>query len=138
VIKLMKPIAAVLILTLVGSQPCIYAASIPSKTAKDQALACLATDLAVARIQFASDRIVNELLAQGLTEEQIGVRLARLSTADLISLAENPAQIQAAGITMTRRMWTIAGIAAGALIVGGLALHGDDEEDDDDSDDGED
>jgi hypothetical protein len=138
ILKVLKPVAAVLALTLVVSQPCAYAGAIASKTAKNQELAALATDLALARNLFATDRIAGALAAEGLTPEQIDARLSALSTADLVSLGENPAQIRAAGISMSRRAWTIAGLVAGAVVVGALALESDDEEDNDESDDGED
>lgn len=134
----MKRIAAVLVVALLAYQPCLVAASIPSKTANDQALADLTADLIFARSLFATDRIAKALEAEGLTTDQIESRLAVLSTADLISLGGNPAQLRSAGVTMSKKMWTAIGIGAAAVVVGGLALTNDDGEDDDSSDDGED
>lgn len=133
----LKPVATVLVLALIVYQPCVYAASIPSKTTNNQELASRTAKLILARTLFATDRIADALAAQGLTAEQIEARLAALSTTDVLALGENPDQIQSAGITMTRRMWTAIGIGA-AVVVGAFALAGDDDEDSDDSDDGED
>lgn len=135
--KILKPVATVLVLAVVAYQPCVYAASIPSKMAENQELASRTTDLALARSLFATDRIAEAMAAQGLTPEQVEARLAALSTADVLALGVNPDQIQSAGITMTRRMWTVIGIGA-AVAVGAFALANDDGEDTDDSDDGED
>ena len=131
-------LVAVGIIVLLAAAPGLQAAAIASKTAEGQDLAGRATDLALARNLFATDRIAIALAAEGLTAEQIDARLRALSTADLISLGGNPAQIRAAGVTMTRKAWTITGIALGALAVGAFALTNDDGEDNDDSDDGED
>ena len=134
-LRLLKPVAAVLVLTLSTFQPGVYAAMIPSKTATNQEIASRATDVELARHTFATDRIANALAVEGLTLDQIDTRLRALSTADLTLLSENPAQIKSAGVTMTRKTWTIVGIAVGAVVIGAAALKSDDS---DDSDDGED
>ena len=136
-LKLMKPMAVVLIFSLSGGQALLLAGPVPSKTAENQDLASRETDVALARNLFATDRIAGTLEAEGLTPQQIAVRLGALSTEDLITLGQNPAQVRSAGVTMSRRAWTIAGIAVGAAVVA-FALTNDDGEDDDDSDDGED
>lgn len=133
----MKPIAVVLIFSLSGGPAVLLAGPVPSKTAEKQDLASRETDVALARNQFATDRIAGSLEAEGLTPQQIDARLGALSTADLIVLGQNPAQVRSAGVTMSRRAWTIAGIVVGAAVVA-FALTNDDDEDDDDSDDGED
>lgn len=132
-----KSVAAVLVFALVAHTPLAYAAAIPSKTARGQDEAARQAELVLARNAFDTDRIAKALQAEGLTPEQVEQRLAALSTADVMSLVANPAQVRAAGITMTRRMWTAVGIGA-AVLVGALALYNDDDEDSDDSDDGED
>lgn len=137
ILKLMKPIAVVLIFSLSGGQAILLAGPVPSKTAEKQDLASRDTDVALARNQFATDRIAASLEAEGLTPQQIDVRIGALSTEDLIALGQNPAQVRSAGVTMSRRAWTIAGIVVGAAVVA-FALTNDDDEDDDDSDDGED
>jgi uncharacterized membrane protein YidH (DUF202 family) len=138
-LKLMKPVAAVLIFTLAGGQALVFAGPVPSKTAVNQDLAARATDLALARNLFATDRIAKALEAEGVALDQIDARLSALSSADLIALGQNPAQVRSAGVTMTKRAWTIAGIVAGAVVVGAFALkQNDDDEDEDGSDDGED
>lgn len=134
-----KYVAVMLMVSIAISQPCAYAASIPSKTARGQELWARDHDLVLARMLFASDRVAKSLAAEGLNPAQIEARLAALTTADLIALGRNPDQLRAAGISMSRRMWTVVGIAAGALVVGGLAVkQNDDGEDEDGSDDGED
>lgn len=135
--KYSKLVAAGIILVLMTG-PVAHAAAIASKTAEDQDLAGRATDLVLAKHRFATDRIALALAAEGLSPEQIDARVRALSTGDLVTLGGNPAQIRAAGVTMTRKAWTITGIALGALAIGAFALENDDGEDNDDSDDGED
>ncbi len=133
--RCLKPVAAVLVVTLLAYTPGLYAASIPSKMEASQSLDARANELAAGQSQFASDQIVSALAAEGLSPEQIETRLAQLTTDDLMSLRNQPAQIRSAGISMSRKTWIILGIGA-AVVVGALVLSGDD--DDDDSDDGED
>jgi len=137
-LRVLKSVAAGLVVSIVGAQPAVYASSIPSKTARNQGTVERAVDMARARAAFATESISIALAAEGLTPAQINEKVAALSTEDLLSLAANPAQIRAAGITMSKRVWTVVGIAAGAVAVGAFALKNDDGEDEDGSDDGED
>lgn len=136
ILRILKPVAAMLVLALVAYQPTLYAASIPSKTAPGQTDAARAADLAMTRAVLATDAVESALAAEGLTPAQIGARMEALSTQDLIALLNNPAQIRSAGISMTRRTWTVLAIG-GAALIGAFALY-DDGEDSDNSDDGED
>src|SRR5688572_10753460 len=104
-----KYVAAMLVLSIAVFQPCAYAASMPSKTARDQALASRDSDLVLDRMRYATDRLATALAAEGLDPAQVETRLAALATADVVSFGRNPEQIRSAGISMSKRMWTAVG-----------------------------
>jgi membrane-bound lytic murein transglycosylase B len=136
--KLVKPVALLLIVTI-AFPAALQAAPTASRTAAGQDDAARAVDLARARNLFGTDRIAAALSKEGLDPAAVDARLAVLTADDLIAMAANPAQLRSAGATMSRKMWTIVGIGAGALAVGAFALRqNDDGEDEDGSDDGED
>lgn len=129
--KSLKCVAAILVLALAAYQP-VYGATIASKMAENQSLAARTADVAAAGVVYGTEVIEASLAAEGLTADQIQARLAALSTADVISLTRNPAQLRSAGVTMSRKVWTIAGIAAGAVAAGAFALNQKDDGEDED------
>ena len=135
---LVKPLALLLIITI-AFPAAVLAAPAASRTAAGQDETARAADLARARMLFGIDRIAVALSKEGLDPAAVDARLTALTADDLIAMATNPAQLRSAGATMSKRMWTTVGIAAGALAVGAFALRqNDDGEDENGSDDGED
>jgi len=117
VLRVMKPVAVVLLLTLVAYHPSAYAASIPSKTMENQGSEARTADLAVARALFSTDAIEQALVAEGLTPDQVDARVAVLSTEDILTLGQNRGQVRSAGLNLSKRTWILLGIGAAAVIV---------------------
>lgn len=132
--KAMKSIALVLVVSLLAFQGTAWGAPIPSKMTPDADGAARLADLARARSTFATASIEAALLDEGLTTEQVRVRMSRLSSEDVAVLGRNVDQIRSAGISMSRRAWIITGVVV-AAVAAAIVLNDDD---DDDSDDGED
>jgi len=65
---------------------------------------------------LARDEVAQTLAARGLTPEQAEERLARLSAEDVVALATNLDQIQAAG-AVPNYIWVLLAILMGVTIV---------------------
>lgn len=93
------------------------AATVPSKTAADQSLverqAALDTIQGVVEI----DEVSDILATHGFTTDEVNARLAALSDEEIVELAQNLDQIQAAGLTTSQWTYVLIGAVAVLLIV---------------------
>lgn len=87
----------------------------PSKTAPGQTLAERAADLALLDSVLAQDEAQEVLAAQGLTRDEVNLKLAQLSPEELGSLASQVEQLQAAG--QPTYVWVLIAILAVVAIV---------------------
>ena len=114
-----RPIAlltlvAVLATTLLAAPPA-QAMPTPSKTAPGQSLAERAADLAVLDAVLAQEEAQEVLAAQGLTRDEVNLKLAQLSPEELGGLASQVEQLQAAG--QPTYVWVLIAILAVVAIV---------------------
>jgi hypothetical protein len=109
------PVFIALVL-LAAALPAV-AGPMPSKTAPNQSLDSRAADLALVSCVAADRQVAQVLASHGLTSEQVGERLAKLSPQDLRSLARNLQQVQAAGITRQEWIWIGTGALAALILI---------------------
>lgn len=95
--------------------PPVQALPTPSKTAPDQTLAERAADLAALDSVLAQDQVQEVLAAQGLTRDEVNLKLAQLSPEELGSLASQAEQLQAAGQPMY--VWVLIAVLIVVAIV---------------------
>jgi Family of unknown function (DUF6627) len=107
---------AVTVLGLVGLAAPSLAAPIPSRAADRPTLAASEPDRAAIEAFLAREDVARALAAHGLTSEEAGARLARLSDEDVSALAANLQQIQAAG-EVPHYIWVLLAILMGVIIV---------------------
>lgn len=107
-----KSILVITLLLLFAAIPA-FAITTPSKTAANQSIDSRAADLALVRDAAADKQIAAALAAQGITQDQVDQKLARMSPQDLHQLAGNIDQLKAAGLTQQQWIW----IGIGALAV---------------------
>ena len=109
-------IALAALVAVVGAVP-VQALPTPSKTADDQSLAQREADLATVSGFLEHEEVRQALAQQGLTPDEVNMRLAELSPQDLHSLAGQVDQVQAAGIYVPMWAWILIVVALAALII---------------------
>ena len=112
-----RPVALVALIAvlLAGVVAPAQALPTPSKTAPDQTLAERAADLAALDAVLAQDQVQEVLAAQGLTRDEVNLKLAQLSPEELGSLASQAEQLQAAGQPMY--VWVLLAVLIVVAIV---------------------
>jgi len=116
-----RPVILVLVVTvLMACAQSVMALPTPSKTAVDQSLAERAKDLATVQQMLDQPEVAAALAAQGLTEDQIHLRLAQLSPEELHSLSSQIEMLHAAGAGVPTYIWILIGVLIGVLILGAI------------------
>jgi hypothetical protein len=113
-----RPVALVALIAVLLAgvvAPGAQALPTPSKTAPDQTLAERAADLAALDAVLDQEQVQEVLAAQGLTRDEVNLKLAQLSPEELGSLASQAEQLQAAGQPMY--VWVLLAVLIVVAIV---------------------
>lgn len=113
-----RPVALVALIAVLLAgvvAPAAQALPTPSKTAPDQTLAERAADLAALDAVLDQEQVQEVLAAQGLTRDEVNLKLAQLSPEELGSLASQAEQLQAAGQPMY--VWVLLAVLIVVAIV---------------------
>lgn len=113
-----RPVALVALIAVLLAgvlAPPAQALPTPSKTAPDQTLAEREADLAVLDAVLGQEQVQEVLAAQGLTRDEVNLKLAQLSPEELGSLATQAEQLQAAGQPMY--IWVLLAVLIVVAIV---------------------
>lgn len=116
-----RPVLGVLAVTvLMACTQAAMALPTPSKTALDQSLAERAEDLTTLQAALDRPEVATALAEQGLSEEEVFLRLAQLSPEELQRLSSQVELLHAAGAGVPTYIWILLGILIGVLIIGAL------------------
>jgi len=113
-----RPVALVALIAVLLAgvlAPPAQALPTPSKTAADQTLAERAADLAALDAVLGHEQVQEVLAAQGLTRDEVNLKLAQLSPEEIGSLASQAEQLQAAGQPMY--VWVLIAVLIVVAIV---------------------
>ena len=113
-----RPVALVALIAVLLAgvlAPPAQALPTPSKTAPDQTLAEREADLAALDAVLDQEQVQEVLAAQGLTRDEVNLKLAQLSPEELGSLASQADQLQAAGQPMY--VWVLLAVLIVVAIV---------------------
>ena len=113
-----RPVALVALIAVLLAgvlAPPAQALPTPSKTAADQTLAERAADLAALDAVLGQEQVQEVLAAQGLTRDEVNLKLAQLSPEEIGSLASQAEQLLAAGQPMY--VWVLLAVLIVVAIV---------------------